>query len=373
MVGIVTVQPFKAVYSLLAALFEAARFPLWVLLYIPRFTRPHPRWTFRQALRMRLLKTFLGHFSAVRAGTPLSLAPGREADRFAVLQPAADGFPYKGPLLDPAVSPQPLGATWTPEPLQRSQVDDGVDGVLHFHGGAYVMGDGRDSDTGFLARTLLKHGRVTHVLTPQYRLSSNAGGRFPAALQDAVTAYVHLTEKLRVPASRITVSGDSAGGNLALGLLRYIAEYGPNLGLPWPGCVWLWSPWVDVGAALDHDSLDLSPQAHSDYLVSSFGYWGSTTLCPSKGAADSPYVSHLGHAFESKSPIFVQTGRAEVLYDDDAEIAQQFKDKGTKVKLLVQRNVPHDIILVGPVIGFHVEAAEAAKEAGEFLRANWFE
>ena len=104
MVGIVTVQPFKAVYSLLAALFEAARFPLWVLLYIPRFTRPNPRWTFGQALRMRVLKAFLGHFSAVRAGTPLSLAPGREADRFAVLQPAADGFPYKGPLLDPAVS-----------------------------------------------------------------------------------------------------------------------------------------------------------------------------------------------------------------------------------------------------------------------------
>jgi acetyl esterase/lipase len=369
MVRILTIQPFKAIYTLLAVLFEAARFLLWVLLYIPRFTRPHPLWTMQQAIRVRIIKAFLAHCSAIQIRTPLSLEPGREQDRFVVLQPQDDY--YKGPLDDAEIKPQKVGSTWTPQPLQRSQVHD-ADVVLHFHGGAYVMGDSRDASTGFLARTILKQARVTHVLTLQYRLSSNPGGRFPAALQDAVTAYCYLTKKLRVPASRITISGDSAGGNLALGLLRYISEYGKNIGLPWPGCVWLWSPWVNVKASLDHRTVNMSPQAHSDYLASDIVYWGSTTLC-SKVDAGNPYISPLDHAFESKSPMFIQTGRAEVLYDDNAEIAQQFKDKGTKVKLLVKRNAPHDIIFVGHIIGFDVEAAESANEAGEFLRANRLE
>ena len=30
--------------------------------------------------------------------------------------------------------------------------------ILFFHGGAYVIGDGRDEDIGFTAKTLLKHG-----------------------------------------------------------------------------------------------------------------------------------------------------------------------------------------------------------------------
>jgi acetyl esterase/lipase len=365
--GILTIQPFKSIYTLFAVLYELSRFPLWVLLYIPRFTRPHPKWTMGQAIKMKIISAFLAHTSAVRAAPKITLEPGTEKDRFVVLSPPG-GYAFKGPAEDSQIKPTKLGATWTPSALQRSQVDD-ADVVLHFHGGAYVIGNGRDADTGFTARTFLKHGRVTHVFTPQYRLSSYSGGRFPAALQDAITSYSHLIERLRVPPSRITISGDSAGGNLAIALLRYISEYGTNLGLPWPGCVWLWSPWVNVHAALDSKNLTTSPQYHTDYLSPAFGYWGSSTLCEKIDPLN-PYISPLNHAFASKSPIFVQTGRAEVLYDDDVEIAQQFKDKGTKVEVVVKQNAPHDIILVGPVIGFHVEAQESAKVAGEFLRAN---
>jgi hypothetical protein len=63
-----------------------------------------------------------------------------------------------------------------------------------------------------------------------------------------------------------------------------------------------------------------------------------------------------------------------VLYDDDKKLAEQFEGvKGNKVQLLVKQNVPHDIILVGPVAGFAKEAGECAKEAGEFLRTNRLE
>jgi acetyl esterase/lipase len=367
--GLLTSQPLKALYTVLAVLFEAARFPLWVLYYIPKFTRPHPDWTMSQAIRMKIVKRFLAHSSAVRVKTPLSLEPGAEGDRFVVLAPPAPTT-FLGPTIDREIKPQKIGSTWTPAPLQRSQADS-ADVVLHFHGGAYVIGNGRDEDIGFTAKTILKHGKVTHVFTPQYRLASNEGGRFPAALQDAITAYHHLVHKLRLKPARITISGDSAGGNLALALLRYINEFGSKVGLPWPGCVWLWSPWVDVKAGLNPSNIYKSPQYTTDYLGPGFAYWGSELFSMNKNPLD-PYLTPLNNTFLSKSPIFIQTGRAEVLYDDNYEIAQQFMDNGTKVELVVKRNAPHDIILVGHIIQFQVEAGEAAKVAGNFLRANRF-
>jgi alpha/beta hydrolase fold len=61
------------------------------------------------------------------------------------------------------------------------------------------------------------------VRCAQYRLSSHPGGRFPAALQDAVTSFQHLLD-LGVPALQIILSDDSAGGHLALSLLRYNSD-----------------------------------------------------------------------------------------------------------------------------------------------------
>jgi len=319
---------------------------------------------------MKVVKQFLEHASAVEVRTPLSLEPGKEGDRFVVLSPPG-AYAFKGITQDAEIKPEKVGATWTPAPLQRSQADS-ADVVMHFHGGAYVIGNGRDEDIGFAAKTFLKHGRVTHVFTPQYRLSSNAGGRFPAALQDAITCYTHLVDKLRVPPSRIIISGDSAGGNLALALLRYISEHGKSTGLGFPGCVWLWSPWVDVHASLDTKNAAQSPQYHTDYIGPKFGYWGGSTLAE-KHDAKHPYLTTIGNAFHCPSPMFIQTGRAEILYDDNIEIAQQFRDKKTNVKLVVKNNAPHDIILAGPLIGFHREAQEAAKEAGDFLRGERYD
>jgi acetyl esterase/lipase len=370
MSALIKFQPFKALYALIAVLVEAMKFPLWVIMYLPAAGRPHRSWSHQQAIRMKIVKAFLKHSSAVEVKTPLSLAPGPEKTRFVAIEPAHAKY-YKGPLEDKAIKPEKIGVTWTPKPVGKGDIyNPDLDVVLHFHGGAYVIGDGRDHDTGFLAKTFLKHGKVTHVVTPQYRLSSNPGGRFPAAFQDAVTAYSYLIHTLKVPADRITLSGDSAGGNLALALLRYIADFGKEVDLPWPGCIWLWSPWVDVEAGRNTANINQSPNERTDYLGGGFGKWGADSFAPS-GKVDSanPYLTPLGNAFKSKTPIFVQTGDAEVLYDDDVEIASQFKKiAGNKVELEVKKAMPHDIILVGHILGFNKEASEAAKAAGEFLR-----
>lgn len=68
---------------------------------------------------------------------------------------------------------------------------------------------------------------------------------FPVALQDAVTAYAYVLNTLNVRPENVVISGDSAGGNLALALLPYMHEEG-ELVLPHPRAALLWSPWVDL-------------------------------------------------------------------------------------------------------------------------------
>jgi hypothetical protein len=138
MAPILAYQPFKALYTLLAVAFESMRFPLWFLLYLHRAGRPHAKWTLGQAIRMRVVKAFLAHSSAVEVKTPLSLDPGKEKDRFVVMEPASADM-YKGPAYDSEITAATIGGTWTPKPfIPSKQNAEEVDVVLHFHGGAYV-------------------------------------------------------------------------------------------------------------------------------------------------------------------------------------------------------------------------------------------
>lgn len=151
-----------------------------------------------------------------------------------------------------------------------------------------------------------------------------------------------------------------------------------------------------------------NPQYPTDYLSGKFGHWGSTSFCGGEagdhggvGAGrkgetavvdpKDPFVSPLGNPFSVGAPMFIQCGRAEVLYNDDVKIAQQFKDvKGNKVELVVAETAPHDIILIGKfqpshfrnyftmavdqypghLLGFQKEARDLARQAGEFLRTH---
>lgn len=55
----------------------------------------------------------------------------------------------------------------------------------------------------------------------EYRLLPNP---FPAALQDAATVYCDLVLRKGIEPERIVIIGDSAGGNVALALARWIRE-----------------------------------------------------------------------------------------------------------------------------------------------------
>ncbi|KEZ41732.1 hypothetical protein SAPIO_CDS6925 [Scedosporium apiospermum] len=244
-----------------------------------------------------------------------------------------------------------MGGTWTPEspPCSVPVESKEMRVVLHFHGGAYILGNGRDGDTGFLAQNYIKHGRFTHVFTPQYRLATGPHGRFPAALQDSLSAYLHLVNTLKISPQQIVVGGDSAGGNIVMALLRYIFHHGEELAIPWPAAVLLWSPWTSIATSTDASAMRASPNYATDYIPENFPLWGVHGLTGGgRISPDDPYLSPGdGHGFKSPAPIWVNTGRLEALHSANGDFVETFKKAGTEIEWDVDENCPHDIGLMG--------------------------
>lgn len=371
--GVLAMQPIKGIWTLLAVAFNAARFPLWLIYYLPPFMRPHARWSYGQAIKVQIVKTFLWNAAVVEMKTPLSLAPGAEKEKWEVVQPADKAMYVGKATCDREIRPEAVGGTWYPaKPSASASTKPGIF-ICHFHGGAYVIGDGRTKDAGYAAKTLIANTDASHVFATQYRLASNPGGRFPAALQDAITAYVYLIKKEGIPANRIVLSGDSAGANLALALTKYLTENGASLGLDTPLATLLWSPWVSPGRSITAEAFNSSPNIGSDYISAAFGMWGAKTYQPSPNSGltlDDPYINFTGNPFATPVPIYVSTGECEVLFHDDVKLAEEFDSiKGNRVDLSVEEYCVHDTILTGKLVGFEKEAEKAAAKAGRWLRA----
>jgi acetyl esterase/lipase len=162
----VTSQPGKLLWTLWALSINAARLPFWIIYLIPSFLRQNPKWTYKQALGVRVLKEFLRYMSIVEIRTPTVLRQGKEGDKFISIQPGKSDNYIGVVAQDNEIKPQTIGGTWYPSRPSSASVTGDV--VLHFHGGAYVIGDGRTKDAGFAAKTILTNTSATHVFCPQY-------------------------------------------------------------------------------------------------------------------------------------------------------------------------------------------------------------
>ncbi|KAG1803064.1 Alpha/Beta hydrolase protein, partial [Suillus subaureus] len=151
--------------------------------------------------------------------------------------------------------------------------------ILHVHGGGNVSGHPTEKRfMTFFSRILHTLGKKSgaqgssaHIIAaPSRRLATVPENLFPAALQDLFSAYHHLILR-GFAAENITITGDSAGGNLAL-VLTYIISQST---LPMPGHVALFSPDADVTYAsytsIPHDVIPLSAyQACSSQYLGNF-------------------------------------------------------------------------------------------------------
>jgi epsilon-lactone hydrolase len=222
--------------------------------------------------------------------------------------------------------------------------------VIHLHGGAFIFG----SRASYRNRAMrLSYRLEAEVFVPDYRLAPEH--RFPAALEDALVVYQYV-RALR-PRAPVFVTGDSAGGGLALSLLVRLRE----LGEPMPAGAILLSPWTDLsisGASVDGN------RKRDRWLTRAHLQEWSTYYA---GDADrrSPLLSPVFADLSRLPPLLVLAGANEILKDDAARVTSAAARAGTEARLLIGEGMQHDWPLTLPWLD---ESRSAWAEMVEFVR-----
>lgn len=348
--------------------------------YIPQAGRPRPTWTFKQSLMNIVGRIYVRVLSITQPWTSLDFSPGNLKDRLITIAPG-DPSKYVGVLSSkPDIKPEPIPAVWYPNNPTTTTSSSSSSStrqkkvVLQFHGGGFVFFDSRPIDMGLAAETLSAH-IAPQVLMISYRLATHKNGSFPAAIQDALSAYLNLISS-GVDARGIVLSGDSAGANIVLGLLRYLnskeakdAFASDSKKITTPGGAILWSPWIDIaGVRNDPDRVYRHRNAASDYLTGECLEHGAK-LIGTEEDVRSPYLTSLGHPFACpETPIFYQIGGAEILVDEQSQSALEMASvSGNKVGSWTEEDANHDILKGNTMMGFGEHIERCAKKAAAFL------
>ncbi len=225
--------------------------------------------------------------------------------------------------------------------------------VLYLHGGGYVFGSTR-THAAIVARIAL--AARARVLTPNYRLAPEHP--FPAAVEDAIAVYEWLLAA-GVPASRIVVAGDSAGGGLTMSLLLRLRE----AKRPLPAGAVLVCPWVDHtaegGSAVTNAPFDYATIEMADA-------WREAYLPDGHDLRD-PIVSPVYADLAGLPPLLVQVGAAELLCDQVRALAARAEDHGVDVKLQVAPDMIH---VWHSFADFFPDCQNAIEDIGAFVRAR---
>jgi epsilon-lactone hydrolase len=217
--------------------------------------------------------------------------------------------------------------------------------VLYFHGGGYSFYP--QAYAGFIAEVTMAAKARTFAL--DYRLSPEH--RFPAQLEDALNAYRWLLANGTDPDSLI-VAGDSAGGNLALALLLEARDET----LPLPAMAIVLSP------PTNFDSEILGSEEHDWLDKRALLQWRDWFCDPAQRR--NPLVSPLQADLRGLPPIYVQAGRAEILYDSIQAFVDHARNQGADVFLESWEDMNHVFQIFGPHAS---QSADALRRVGEVI------
>ena len=223
--------------------------------------------------------------------------------------------------------------------------------IVHLHGGWFHFGSAK------AYRHLVGHIAAragARAFIPDYRLAPEHP--FPAATDDALACYQGLAER---DVHRIALTGDSAGGNLALGLASRVTGEAASSNATVVGVAVL-SPVTDLtlsGATYETraeaDPLFTRPQVAE--LVHSY-----------LGSADArhPLASPLRGRRSGMPSTRIHVGDDEVLLDDSLRYVERAVAAGVDARADVWMGMPHGF---PGSIGRLKGAAQALDAVGAFL------
>ena len=201
--------------------------------------------------------------------------------------------------------------------------------IIHAHGGWFNMGTAKAYRN--LAGQIASTAGVD-VFIPDYRLAPEHP--FPAAVQDLEACYRGLVDN---GISKIALTGDSAGGDLALVLLSITSA---SKDLPAPVGTVVFSPITDL--TLTGESYDSRAEAEFFFTrPQAAGLVGAYL-----GATDpsDPLASPLYGDLSGLPPLRVHVGDDEILLDDSRRYVERAVAAGVDARLDMWMGMPHGYI-----------------------------
>jgi epsilon-lactone hydrolase len=191
------------------------------------------------------------------------------------------------------------------------------------------------------------------VVAVDYRLAPEHP--FPAALDDALTAYRWLVARGVSPRD-VSIAGDSAGGGLALLTMLALrdADVEP------PARALLLSPWTDL--ALTGES---TTRSRHDYLpdlvgMRSFASHFHGAVDPTDPKVSPLYATDLTHL----PPMLILAGGEESILDDSTRMYERLRDAKIAADLHVE---PHEIHVYPTFAPVSRRAREGIDRMARFL------
>ena len=220
--------------------------------------------------------------------------------------------------------------------------------MLYLHGGGYSFYP--RAYAHYVALVALAANARTFAL--DYRLAPEH--RFPAQLEDALSAYRWLLESGTHP-DDLVVLGDSAGGNLALALLLTAR----NMQLALPALAIVLSPATDF----ESEYPSFITNEEFDWITRKMlGGWCEWFCDPAQRRE--PLISPLWADLRGLPPVYIQAGGSEILYDSIRRFAEQARQQGADVSLESWEDMNHDFQMFGAQTP---QSAEALRRIGEVI------
>ena len=222
--------------------------------------------------------------------------------------------------------------------------------IQYAYGGGYVCGSTYED---LIITCALAHHSKARIVMVEYRLSPEFP--YPLPQQDMHQVYPSLEQ--RYGAGRLVVSGESAGGNQALGLMHHIRDHG----LTMPRCAVLFSPWSDLANQGDsHIFNDRRDPTLNNAWVES-----ATALHIADADAEDPGVSPIYGDMHSLPPCIITTGSRDLLMSQCLRLAQRLRSAGVECDLRVWEGLWH-------VFEFYPipEAQQSIIEVAKFIKAH---
>ena len=228
---------------------------------------------------------------------------------------------------------------------------DGI--IIHLHGGAFAVGNSLSHRA--IGSHLAEYSGCK-VLMLNYRLCPEH--HFPDALNDVVETVLELRQ--RNPEQKIALSGDSAGGNLALTAPLHLQQHQQAL----PNALGLMCPWTDLSMSnpTHKTKANVDPYfPNSDRLIASAKIYADLV------AIESPLISPQFANYTNFPPVMTHVGEYEVLLDDASILHQKLEKSGTESHLEVYPSMWH---VWQHFVGLLPEATQSVEKMAHFLKQH---